>query len=223
LAVRGPLLLLLAWLPTSTALTGCSDEAPAQGFCAVPVADSPVRGPDDAPVTAVELADFQCPYCGRVVPTLEQVDAERPAQVRWVFKHLPAPYHPRAMPAAIAAECAHEQGYFWEMYRALYAHQDALSDADLAAYAADIGLDLASYQACLGSDPPRARIDADLAEADRAKVNATPTFFFNGQPLVGALPLEDFLVVVDRARQTAESSGLAPTDYYAGLEAQGCR
>jgi protein-disulfide isomerase len=219
--VRGPLLLVLSSL--LLALTGCGDQAPAQGFCAVPVGDSPTRGPADAWVTAVEFADFECPYCGNVVPTLREVDAERPAVVRWVFKNVPLAFHTRALPAAIAAECAHEQGYFWEMYDAVYAHQDALSDADLSAYAAGIGLDMASYQACLGSDPPRARIAADLDLAKGAKVSATPTFFFNGLPLVGALPLADFLTAVDRARQDAQSSGQAPADYYAALAAQGCR
>jgi protein-disulfide isomerase len=174
-------------------------------------------------VTAVEFGDFQCPYCGEVTPTLREVDVERPGAVRWVFKHLPLPMHARAMPAAIAAECAHEQGYFWEMYDVLYAHQNALGDADLAGYATSIGLDMASYQTCLASDPPRARMAADLDAANRAKVSATPTFFFNGSPLVGALPLADFLAAVDHARQSAESSGLAPADYYASLGQQGCR
>jgi protein-disulfide isomerase len=215
-------LILSSLLPLAT-LAGCGDRAPEQSFCAVRVADSPTRGPADAWVTAVEFADFECPYCGRVVPTLREVDAERPAVVRWVFKHVPLAFHTRALPAAIAAECAHEQGYFWEMYDALFAHQDALSDADLATYAAGIGLDMASYQACLGSDPPRARVVADLEAAQRAKVSATPTFFFNGLPLVGALALADFLAAVDRGRQDAQSSGLAPADYYAALEAQGCR
>jgi protein-disulfide isomerase len=204
-------------------LVGCGDPAPAQGFCAVPVAESSTRGPADAWVTAVEFADFQCPYCGEVVPTQREVDAERPGEVRWVFKHLPSPYHSRAMPAAIAAECAHEQGFFWEMHDALYAHQAALGDADLAAYAASIGLDAATYETCLASDPPRARIAADVEAANRAKVSATPTFFFNGLPLVGALPLADFLSAVDHARQNAQSSGLAPADYYASLEQQACR
>jgi protein-disulfide isomerase len=223
LDVRYPLLVVSSSLLLWPALAGCDDQAPEQSFCAVPVADSPTRGPADAWVTAVEFADFECPYCGRVVPTLREVDAERPAVVRWVFKHAPLPFHTRALPAAIAAECAHEQGYFWEMYDALYAHQDALSDADLATYAAGIGLDMASYEACLGSDPPRARIVADLEAAQRAKVSATPTFFFNGRPLVGALPLADFLAAVDRGRQDSQASGLAPADNYATLELQGCR
>jgi protein-disulfide isomerase len=222
--VRGPLWLFPASLLLAPCFGGCSQkDPPAASFCAVSVGDSPTRGPADAPVTAVEFGDFQCPYCGSVVPTLKEVDAARPGAVRWVFKHLPLPFHSRAMPAAIAAECAHEQGFFWEMYDTLYSHQGALGDADLAAYAAAIGLDVPTWQTCLGSDPPRGRIAADGQAADQARVGATPTFFFDGEPLVGAAPLEDFLAVVDKTRAEAQASGLGGADYYASLERKGCR
>src|SRR5512142_2343945 len=83
--------------------------------CVVPVNDSPTRGPADAWVTIVEFGDYQCPYCGASEPTLREVDAQRPG-LRWVWKDFPLPQHPRALPTAIAAQCAYSQGHFWEMH-----------------------------------------------------------------------------------------------------------
>jgi protein-disulfide isomerase len=173
-------------------------------------------------VTVVEFADFQCPYCGRVVPTLREVDAERPDEVRWVFKHLPLSMHPRALPASIAAECAHEQDRFWPMYDTLYSHQNALSDSALESYAEAAGVQLEAWRTCLDSDRPEQVIADDRKQAADAAVRATPTFFVNGKPLVGALPLADFVDAVDEARKKAKRSGLEPAEYYDELVSQGC-
>src|SRR5512142_922790 len=82
-------------------------------MCVVPVGDSPTRGPADAWVTLVEFGDYQCPYCGASEPTIRQVDAQR-SGLRWVWKDFPLPQHSRALPTAIAAQCAYTQGQFWE-------------------------------------------------------------------------------------------------------------
>jgi protein-disulfide isomerase len=204
-------------------LGGCGENAQgATRACAVPVGDSPAWGPADAWVTAVEFADFQCPYCGSVVPTVDRIDAERPGLVRWVFKHLPIASHPRALPASVAAECAHQQGRFWEMHDLLYAHQTALDDASLVAYATEIALDLPAWQTCRASGSAGPAIQRDQALADEVGVMATPTFLVNGTPLIGAWPYPDFLSAVDRAHQAAESSGVPAPDYYASLELRGC-
>ena len=96
------------------ALPACSSIVqPTSQNCVVPVGDSPTRGPADAWVTGVEFGDFECPYCGEAEVTVKQVDAERPGIVRWVWKNLPlTSIHPRAMPDAIAAECAYDQNHF---------------------------------------------------------------------------------------------------------------
>lgn len=212
------LLLVLA-----STLAACSDvDEAVPPDCAPLVGDSPSRGPDDAWVTIVEFADFQCPYCGSVVPTLARVDAERPDVVRWVFKHLPLSSHPRAMAAGIAAECAHEQGLFWVMHDMLYDRQNALSDAALEDYAEAVGVDLEPWRACLASDRPKQAIAADRKQAATAQVNATPTFFVNGTPIVGALPLENFLDAVDDAHEKAKASGMTPAEYYDELADRGC-
>lgn len=197
------------------------DSRPLPRRCAVPVGESPVRGPADAWVTLVEFGDFQCPFCGAVVPTLHEVDLQRPG-LRWVFKHFPLPFHPRSLPASMAAECAKEQDRFWDMYDTLFAHQSALEDADLAAYAEGIGLDLVSWQACLASATPAAQIAADRELGQSVDLTGTPTFFINGSPLVGARPSQDFLDAIDSACQSAESSGVPAAQYYADLANQGC-
>jgi protein-disulfide isomerase len=197
---------------------GAADDLPS---CVVPVGNSPTRGPADAWVTIVEFGDFECPYCGAVEPTIKELDAERPG-LRWVYKEFPLSFHPRALPAAIAAECAGAQGHFWEMHDLLYLYQDAQGDTDLANYARQIGLDVTQWQTCLTSADPINRIAADESDATSARVNATPSFFINGQSLVGARSLQDFLTRVDRAQQAASSSGSVQSAYYSEREGQGC-
>ncbi len=189
--------------------------------CVVPIGESPTRGPADAWVTIVEFGDYQCPYCGTVEPTLHQVDSERPG-LRWVWKDFPLPQHPRALPAAIAAQCAYSQGRFWEMHDLLFQHQDAQSDTDLAAYAAQLDLDLAQWQTCFTNGEPNDHINADLTESSRARVDATPSFFVNGLSLVGNRPLSDFLELIDEAQSRAVASGIVQSDYYSARESQGC-
>ncbi len=206
-------------------LVACSGkEVPSLPSCVVPIGDSPTRGPADARVTAVEFGDFQCPFCGQAEPTIKEVDLERPGIIRWVWKHLPiTSIHARALPAAIAAECAHDQNHFWEMHDLIYANQDALSDGDLFNYAQQIGLDLTTWQACLSTDPPMQRIVADENMAARARVDATPTFFFNGAALVGSEPLDSFLSIIDAAQRSAITSGADAGTYYSAIEGQGCQ
>jgi len=154
---------------------------------------------------------------------VKEVDVERPGMVRWVWKNLPiTSIHLRALPDAIAAECANEQNHFWEMHDLLYQYQGAQSDTDLANYAQQIGLDMIAWQSCLNSDPPRQRILADENMAARARVDATPTFFINGVAVVGAAPLDELLGAVDAANNAASSSGIDAGDYYSTREGKGC-
>jgi protein-disulfide isomerase len=175
-------------------------------------------------VTGVEFGDFECPYCGAAEATVSEVDSERPGIVRWVWKNFPlTSIHPRALPDAIAAECAYDQNHFWEMHDLLFANQGAQSDADLLNYAQQIGLDIPTWQACLSTEAPAQRISADETLATSARVNATPTFFFNGLAIVGAQPLETFLSIVDAAKQAALASSVDAGDYYSSIEGQGCQ
>ncbi len=102
----------------------------AETFPDLPVGDSPVRGPADAWVTVLEFGDFECPYCGEEEPTVKQL-LQNNVDVRLVFKNFPLEsVHPHALPAAIAAECALDQGKFWEMHDAIYADQAAIFAGD---------------------------------------------------------------------------------------------
>ncbi|MEI6225927.1 MAG: thioredoxin domain-containing protein [Deltaproteobacteria bacterium] len=160
-------------------------EAAARGAGAITVrADDPIRGGRKAPVTVIEFSDFQCPYCARAVPAVKELEGNK--NVRVVWKHLPLSFHPNAMPAALAAEAAREQGRFWEMHDKLFANQAGLSEATYLAYARELGLDLKRFQEAMQSPRTRARVQEDLAAAGDAGVTGTPTFVVNGEVVVGS-------------------------------------
>jgi protein-disulfide isomerase len=115
------------------------DDAPAV-VTPPPIGSSAVRGPEDAPVTIYVFSEFQCPFCGRVQNTLEQIEQEYGERVRWVFKSFPLPFHDNAALASQAALAAGEQGKFWEYHDILFDNQRALSRADLEGYAEQLGL-----------------------------------------------------------------------------------
>jgi protein-disulfide isomerase len=209
---------------TAALAVACSQEQPPElPACYVPVGSSPTRGPTDAWVTIVEFGDFQCPYCGDAESTISKVDIERPLLVRWVWKEYPlTSIHARAMPTAIAAECAHAQGLFWNMHDLLFANRGAQTDTDILAYAQQIGLDVTTWQACLVSDAPKQRIADDRADASNARVAGTPTFFVNGVAVVGAVSLDELLPTIDAAQQSAQASGIAAPNFYSIHESEGC-
>lgn len=144
-----------------------------------PVTDH-VRGPADALVTLVEYGDYECPYCGRVAPAIARILERSDGRVRFVMRHLPlTEVHPSAALAAEAAEAAGAQGRFWEMHDLLFAHQDALSPADLRGHAEALGLDVAAFERDIAGGRFRGRVARDVASADAAGVTGTPTFFIN--------------------------------------------
>ena len=175
---------------------------PAQRY-AISVADSPVRGSDEAPITIVEWSDFQCPFCRRVGPTLAQIEDEYGDRVRLVFKHLPLPMHPQAPAAHAAAEAAHRQGRFWAMHDRIFADPSNLSDERLLTHAEAIGLDVEQFQRDFASPEVRSRIEADKAQASQLGVSGTPAFFINGRFLSGAQPYAAFKKLIDEELQRA--------------------
>ncbi len=160
-------------------------------------AAGPARGPAKAPVTIVEFSDFECPYCKRVLPTLDQVAAKYGDQVRVVFRHFPLSIHANAQKAAEASICAADQGKFWEMHDLLFNEQQKLAVADLKEKATKLGLDAASFGECLDSGRHAATVQADLREGSAAGVNGTPAFFINGRFLSGAVPFESMAELID--------------------------
>jgi protein-disulfide isomerase len=163
----------------------------------IPIGDAPVRGPAKAQVTIVEYSDFQCPFCARVVPTLNQIQETYGDRVNLVYKHLPLRIHPEAPGAAAAAEAARLQGKFWEMHDKIFAGQRELSDAKYTEWAREIGLDVERFDKDRRSEQVRARIAKDEQEAERFGVSGTPAFFINGRFLSGAQPFEAFQRVID--------------------------
>ena len=186
----------------------------------VPVGTSPAKGPETALVTIVEWSDFQCPFCSRVVPTLDQISKDYGDKVRIVWKDNPLPMHPRAEPAAeLTREARAQKGEagFWAAYDLLWKNQQKLSDDDLLGYAKELGLNVDKVKAAILDKKYLAEITADQDLADELQASGTPHFFINGRRLVGAQPLEKFKTVIDEEMKKAQdllAKGVAPKDLY---------
>jgi protein-disulfide isomerase len=173
----------------------------------VEVGNAPARGPANAPVTLVAFSDFECPFCARAVPTMKALEEEYAGKLRVAFKHQPLDMHPHAKLAAAASLAAHEQGRFWEFHDILFANQRQLDRASLEAYAKQLGLNEARFKAALDSGKFDSQLTADMSEGTRVGANGTPTFFINGRPLVGALPIDQFRRIIDE--ELKKSGGAA--------------
>lgn len=191
--------------PTPTVRPTLGQQTP-PAIVDVSADDDPAWGPADAKVTVIEFSDFQCPYCRRfhdeTLPQLRQMYGDR---IRFVYRDLPlTSLHAFAQGAAEAAECADEQGKFWEYHDLLFQNQTALQPADLKAYAARLGLNQSAFDACVDSHKYADEVNADVQAASDAAITGTPTFFINGRRLVGAQPLSAFQQAIDAALQQAQ-------------------
>jgi len=148
-----------------------------------------MRGPQGAPVTLVEFGDYQCPSCGYYAPIVLEVLKRYPQQVRLEFHHFPlVGIHQWAMPAALAAEAAGEQGKFWEMHDLLYENQEKWSkstnaESEFVAYAAQLGLNVNQFMQAMRAPAVQQRVLEDVKRATDGKINETPTFFINGEKI----------------------------------------
>jgi protein-disulfide isomerase len=166
-------------------------DAPAAPRVKVDVDGYPSWGNASAPITLVEFADFECPFCQRTVATLERLkETYGPDKLRVVFRDLPIDTHERAVPAALAAHCANEQGKFWEYHKTLYENQTALGDQNLKDYAKKIGLDAEPFAQCFDSKKFASLVEKGKREADALGLDSTPTFIVNGIIVPGAQPYE---------------------------------
>lgn len=149
----------------------------------------PVEGNPAAPYTVVEFADFQCPACARIADGMKELPKALP-EVRVLFKHYPlsnvcnplidSAFHEHACGAAAAADCAGKQGKFWELNRLMFLNQQYLSPPDLQTMAAQIGLDLPAWSACLADPGTMAGISADVQAANAVGISGTPSVFLRG-------------------------------------------
>lgn len=170
----------------------------------IPTAGSPVRGPADAALTLVEFSDFQCPYCKVAVGQLNAVLEAYPGKIRLIFKEFPLDTHSQAALAAAAAIAAHQQGKFWPMHDALFAHRTELSRATILALARAVGLDMQRFAADLDSPATRSAIARDREDGDRAGVEGTPSVYINGRKYNGALDLPKIRTAIDEELKKAK-------------------
>ena len=168
---------------------------------AIPVSEHDhMRGPMDAPVTLVEYGDYQCPYCGKAHPIIEEIRRRMGDDLLFVFRNFPlTQIHPNAEHAAEAAEAAGAQDHFWEMHDLLYERQFALDDENLLEYAAELELDVPRLVAELEQGTYRDRVRDDFRGGVRSGVNGTPTFYINGLRHDGSWELEALLSALQSA------------------------
>ena len=139
------------------------------------------RGPDSAVVTILEFGDYECPFCVRFASTSDRILAAFPHEVRLVYRHWPLPHHRFAYPAARAAECAGDQGRFWELHDLLYAKGDSLGLVPFSDFARSAGVpDLKQFEECRRQTSPVPAIEAGIRDAKLAGGTGTPTVIVNG-------------------------------------------
>ncbi|MFB5648394.1 MAG: DsbA family protein, partial [Candidatus Nitrosomaritimum aestuariumsis] len=175
--------------------------------------DDPIRGDPDAPITIIEFSDFQCPFCARfheqTLPSLleEYIDE---GKVNFVYRDFPIQsIHPNALPAAVAAECADDQGKYWEYHDILFEKQSSWARLDsnsaistFSQYATDVGLEKEQFDSCLGSGKHLEEVQGDLRDGRDYDITGTPGFFIGNDEigfvkLNGAQPFESFKRVID--------------------------
>jgi protein-disulfide isomerase len=191
--------------PAAPAAAQRPGEPDANSVYKAAVGDAPVKRAKNAKVTIVEWSDFQCPFCSRVEPTVDQVMKEFGNDVRVAFKQLPLPFHNNAHAAAEASLAAKAQGKFWEMHKKLFGNQQALDRPNLDKFAQEIGLDMAKFKADMDSGKWKKKVDDEMAEGNKIGARGTPSFFVNGKPFVGAQPFEAFKAKIEEEIKNADA------------------
>lgn len=182
------------------------------------------KGPDTAKVTIVEWSDFQCPFCKRVNPTIDQLVKDYGDSLRVAFKHNPLPMHNRAMPAALAAEAAGKQGKFWEMHDKLFDNGRDLSDENIEGWAKELGMNVEQFKKDMADPALKKKILDQQSQGATLGARGTPAFFINGRFLSGAQPVDAFKSIIDEEMKKAEaliSSGTPADKVYDKIIANG--
>ena len=158
----------------------------------------PSKGPANAPVTIAEFSDFECPFCGGLIPTLKALEENYKDKIRIVYRQFPLnAIHPRAQKAAEASLCANEQGKFWQLHDAMFADQQRLTVDDLKGKAAALSLNAETFATCLDSGKHAAAIRDSIVEGSKAGVDGTPALFINGRFLAGNQPYGEIEKVIE--------------------------
>jgi protein-disulfide isomerase len=162
----------------------------------VSIKDAVLRGVPAAPVTIVEYADYECPYCQQVQPGLEKLEAEYKGKVSFTFRDFPLPMHAHAQKAAEAAHCAAGQGKFWQYHDMLFSTKQ-LEVAQLKEHARTLNLDGAAFDTCLDSGATADAVKAQFAEGQALHIEGTPSFLINGRFFSGGMSYEQLKTVID--------------------------
>jgi len=168
----------------------------------VSVDDDPFIGSKDAPVTIIEFSDFQCPFCKRAEPTIKQILETYGDKIRFVYRDFPLTFHQNAQKAAEAAECADEQGKFWEYHDLLFEKQTEWSSDGVKKfkeYAVQLNLNTKDFNDCLDSGKMISEVNKDFQDGQSYGVTGTPTFFINNELISGAQPFEVFKQKIEEA------------------------
>jgi protein-disulfide isomerase len=161
--------------------------------------DNPALGADVPQITIVEFADFECPFSKQEATAVRRLAAKYGSKVKFVYRDYPlTTIHPHAYQAALAGECAREQGKFWQFHDKLYLNADSLTIPSMTRMAQEAGLDPAQFERCVTDARYRDKVEADIADATALGIPGTPTFYINGQKVEGAIPEDVFDQLISR-------------------------
>ncbi len=164
--------------------------------------DDAVKGKENAPVTIIEWSDYECPFCVRFYTDTESLIDEqyiKTGKVKLIYRDYPLPFHTNAQKAAEAAECADEQGKYWEMHDLLFEKGVTGGVTAFKQYAKQLGLNTAKFNTCLDTGAMASEVQKDMADGSAAGIQGTPGFLVNGQLISGAQPFSVFQQVIDAA------------------------
>jgi len=201
--------------PTGAVVAGGSGGGlPSNGGSGVKISvsvdDAPFFGDENAPITIIEFSDFECPFCARFYSqTLPQLKSEYGDTIIFYYRHFPlSQIHPEAEPSARAAECANDQGKFWEFHDLLFENQQLWARGDAEGtfknFAQQLSLDTSEFNSCFDSGKHKSKVQKDLQDGISAGVSGTPTFFVGNDKdgytkLVGAQPFGAFQAAIEAA------------------------
>lgn len=161
----------------------------------IDITGSPIKGDPQSPVSIVVFTDFQCPYCIKLAPLLDEVFEKNKDKVKVYFKNMPLQFHEMAEPAALAALAAGEQGKFWEFHDKLFSAAQ-LNPQIISTIGRDLGLDMAKFDNDMRSPMLRQKLGKDMSDAQKAGVTGTPTVYINGRKLKQR-SLQGFQMLID--------------------------
>lgn len=170
--------------------------------------DSPMLGPENAPITIVEYSDFQCPYCAKAEKTVKQIIRNYPGKVKVVYKQYPLDFHKDAFRASEASLCANEQSseLFWKLHDYMLDNPRNLNENNLIQQAANLGAKESQFAQCLASKKYANKVKREIREGQAIGVQSTPMFFVNGITVKGAQPYSVFKELIDEELRRESSS-----------------